>query len=361
MDAKLRALPPIEAVAFFKQKGHTLSFAWQDVWQEEHSKAFTVAKMMNVSLLNDTRAILDRAIADGLTFEEFRAEVKPKLVAAGWWGKQEMKDPATGEIKKVQLGSNKRLRTIFRTNIRMSYSVGKWQKAQSNKAALPYARYDAVDDNITRYQHRMWDNIILHIDHPWWDTHWPLNGWHCRCDVILYSLDMLSRRGLKVSKDPPQGKMREFVNKRTGETMLIEDGLDPAFAYNPGKAPMRGITAKPIGTPRNDEQTTNAITEFLAGFGSGLFIDKGDWPIAINKGLFQNQNNEMVLPNDISPDDLALIATVLKTAIPEWLWHFDEKAGTHRLKRRFTKALDNRKVTIDFKDGVWTVEIVKTQ
>lgn len=359
MEAKLRALPPIEAVAFFKQKGHTLSFAWQDVWQAEHSKAFTVAKMMNVSLLNDTRAILDRAIADGLTFEEFRAELKPKLVAAGWWGKQEMKDPLSGETKKVQLGSNKRLRTIFRTNIRMSYSVGKWQQAQANKATMPYARYDAVDDNITRYQHRMWDNIILHIDHPWWDTHWPQNGWYCRCDVILYSLEMLNRRGLKVSKDPPQGKMREFANKRTGETTMIEDGLDPAFAYNPGKSPMRGITAKPIGKPTKDPQADTAIAGFLAGFKGTIFRDQGGWPIPINKGLFRNSSQETVLPNDIAPEDLTIIGEVLRTAIPEWLWHLDEKTQRHRILRRFTKTLDNRKVTIDFKDGVWTVEIVK--
>lgn len=359
MEAMPRALPPIEAVAFFKQKGHALSFAWEDVWQAEHSRAFTVAKMMNVSLLNDTREILDRAIADGMTFDQFRAELIPKLIAAGWWGKADMKDPLTGEIKKVQLGSNRRLRTIFRVNIRVSYAAGKWQRIEETKSLMPYLKYDAVDDNVTRYQHRAWDKLILPVDDPWWDTHAPLNGYGCRCDVIQLSEEMIKRRNLRVSKAPPQGKMREFVNKRTGETIMIEDGLDPAFAYNPGKAPMRGITAQPIGTPTKDETAQNAIAGFLAGFNGAIFKDKGGWPIVINKDLFRNSKQETVLPNDIAPEDLAILSEVLRTAMPEWLWHLDEKTQRHRIMRRFTKTLDNRKVTIDFKDGVWTVEIVK--
>ena len=42
----LKPLPPKEAIAYFRKKGLKKSFAWQDVWQEEHAKAFTVAKAM---------------------------------------------------------------------------------------------------------------------------------------------------------------------------------------------------------------------------------------------------------------------------------------------------------------------------
>ena len=116
MPVELNPLPPTEAIAYFRTKGLLESFSWQDVWQEEHSKAFTVAKMMNRDLLEDTRAALDKALADGQTFEQFKAEIMPKMKAKGWWGKAEMMDPATGKMKLVQLGSNSRLRTIFDTN-----------------------------------------------------------------------------------------------------------------------------------------------------------------------------------------------------------------------------------------------------
>ena len=42
-------------------------------------------------------------------------------------------------------------------------------------------RYVAVLDARTRPEHRAWHGLILPIDHPLWDTHYPPNGWGCRC------------------------------------------------------------------------------------------------------------------------------------------------------------------------------------
>ena len=35
----------------------------------------------------------------------------------------------------------------------------------------------------TRSEHLAWDAIILPIDHAFWQTHFPPNGWKCRCVV----------------------------------------------------------------------------------------------------------------------------------------------------------------------------------
>ncbi len=39
--------------------------------------------------------------------------LQPLLIKRGWWGVQEMDDPLTGETRTVQLGSDRRLRTIL--------------------------------------------------------------------------------------------------------------------------------------------------------------------------------------------------------------------------------------------------------
>ena len=227
-------LAPEKALAFFRAKGYVTSFAWQDVWQAEHDAAFTVAKMANLDLLRDVRAAVDRALADGSTFETFREGLQGRLVEAGWWGKGEMVDPLTGEAKLVQMGSPRRLRTIFRVNLQTAYSAGHWQQIQETKDTAPYLMYDAVDDNATREEHRAWDGTVLPADDPWWSSHMPPNGWNCRCGVIQLSAEQSRAMGKDVGDPAPASRIREYTNPRTGEVQQVPEGVDPGWAYNPG-------------------------------------------------------------------------------------------------------------------------------
>jgi len=227
-------LPPQKALDFFRAKGYATGFAWQDVWQQEQDAAFTVAKMMDVDLLRDVRSAVDKALAEGQTFQQFREALQPRLVQAGWWGKAEMLDPLTGETKLVQLGSPRRLRTIFRTNLQASYAAGHWQQIQETKAEAPYLMYDAVDDGATREEHAEWDETVLPADDSWWATHMPPNGWNCRCSVIQLSADQVRAMGLVVAPAAPPSPMREYTNPRTGEVSQVPAGIDPGWAYNPG-------------------------------------------------------------------------------------------------------------------------------
>jgi SPP1 gp7 family putative phage head morphogenesis protein len=229
------ALKPQEALKFFRAKGLKASFAWQDVWQTEHDAAFTVAKIADVDLLADVRAAVDKAIAEGQSLAEFSKALKPRLVEAGWWGKAEMVDPQSGESKLVQLGSPRRLRTIFETNMQTAYSAGDWAQIQENKEEAPYLMYDAVIDGRTRPQHRAWDGTCLRCDNPWWNTHKPPNGFRCRCGVIQLSREQAIAMGLSVEDKAPPSPTREYTNPRTGEISQVPVGIDPGFAYNPGK------------------------------------------------------------------------------------------------------------------------------
>ena len=44
-------MPLAEAVRSFESKGLKLGFDWPDVWQEEHARAFTVAKVTRRDIL----------------------------------------------------------------------------------------------------------------------------------------------------------------------------------------------------------------------------------------------------------------------------------------------------------------------
>lgn len=236
-------LAPADALKFFREKGYRIGFAWQDVWKQEHEAAFTVAKMMDVDLLRDVRAAVDQAIANGETLAQFSKELKPRLVDAGWWGKKVMADPATEEAQLVQLGSPRRLRTIFRVNMQQSYAAGDWAQIQDTKEEAPYLMYDAVDDGRTRPQHKAWDGTVLPADDPWWDTHRPPNGWNCRCSVIQLSREQAAAMGKAAPDKAPSSPTREYVNPRTGEISRVPVGIDPGFDYNPGVSRLAHLRA----------------------------------------------------------------------------------------------------------------------
>lgn len=227
-------LPPEEALKFFRAKGLAESFSWRDVWGSEHDAAFTVAKMADMDLLQATKDAIDNALSEGQTFAQFKQALEPQLMKAGWWGQKEETDPLTGRKQLVQLGSVRRLETIFRTNMMTAYAAGEWAQIQATKEDAPYLMYDAVDDNRTRPQHHAWDGTVLSVDDAWWQTHRPPNGYNCRCSVIQLSGPDLRALGKDGPDTAPPLKKREWVNKRTGEVMQIPVGIDPGFDYNPG-------------------------------------------------------------------------------------------------------------------------------
>lgn len=224
-------LPPADALKFFRAKGLQPSYAWQDMMHEEHDRAFTVAKMMDIDLLKDVRDYVDYAIREGLTTQEFIDGLKPELQRRGWWGAQMMIDPLTQEQRSAQLGSARRLKIIYETNQRTAYAAGQWERIERVKQAMPYVMYTAVLDGRTRPAHAAWNGTVLRADDPWWHTHTPPNGWNCRCSVIQLSERMMGRMGKQAADKAPDSPTREWTNPRTGEVMQVPVGVDPGFGY----------------------------------------------------------------------------------------------------------------------------------
>jgi SPP1 gp7 family putative phage head morphogenesis protein len=226
---------PEQAVAFFKAKGLQTTFSYADMAGEAHTHAFTVAKMLNVDMLGQVRASLDSAMANGTPFREWADSLIPVLQSGGWWGRKEVLDPLTGQPMIAQLGSPWRLETIFRTNMQTAYAVGQWQEIAANADAAPFLMYDAIDDFRTRPLHASWDRRVMRWDHPWWRTHYPPNGYNCRCGVIQLSTTEVAGLGLQIQNQAPADGTYTWTNPRTGAKLTVPNGIDPGFAHNPGR------------------------------------------------------------------------------------------------------------------------------
>ncbi|RLC25797.1 MAG: phage head morphogenesis protein [Deltaproteobacteria bacterium] len=231
-NVTLNPLPFEEAIAYFRSKGFALTGGWTELWQELHALSFTVAQVAKLDILTDIREAVDQALANGTTLKQFQAELEPLLRKKGWWGQTIAESGAT-----IQLGSLHRLRTIFNTNIQTAYQVGHYQQMSDPDVIKmrPYWRYVAVNDGRTRPQHKAWHGLILRHDDPFWNTHYPPNGWGCRCTVVTVSEREIERDKQQVA-DSPEIETYEWIDKKTGEIHRVPVGIDPGWAYNPGKA-----------------------------------------------------------------------------------------------------------------------------
>ena len=222
-DPEALALPFREAIRFFRAKQRIPTAAWTDIWQAQHAKAFVVAGAQREALLADFQGAIAKALEDGTTLAEFRRDFDAIVARHGW---------------RFKGGRDWRSRVIFDTNLRSAHAAGKWEQIERLKDSAPFLRYVAVLDDRTRPDHAAWHGTVLPADDPWWDTHYPPNGWYCRCTVQQLSERDLERRSLTVSAAaPPAPLVTHTVATPAGpRTVRIPEGIDPGFAFNAGKA-----------------------------------------------------------------------------------------------------------------------------
>ncbi len=328
MPLELKALPAEEAIAYFKAKGYALSptFDWRDMWQKDHAAAFTVAKSAGFDVLGDIHGAVLDALQKGTTFEQFKRQLIPTLQDKGWWGRAPAPDPETGKAPVSQLGSPRRLKTIFDLNLRMAYSAGDWARAERTKGTHPYGQYCAVDDDHTRPLHRAWNGTVVPMDSDWAQTHATPCGWGCRCRWRWLSHQDLKDEGLTVSAPAP-AKTVTYTNDRTGEVTEVPEGVDPGFGYNPGKEAVdlhaaRVAAAKWVAAPPHLAAAAQAESvKFMLG---SLVQDFGQWVAKIDRtghtigdrrvvGAMSQDVLDFLASKDASPASGAL--TVQDTAI----------------------------------------------
>ncbi len=243
MTVQIKPLAPTDAIRALELRGKYLAptFDWRDAVQEEHAAMLTVAKSAGFDILTDISDGLVSALKEGKTGREFAAGLKPLLQAKGWWGRRDVVDPQSGEVVSAQLGSPRRLQTIFDVNMRVSYAVGHWSQFERTKATRPWLRYVCVLDGRARPEHLKRHNLCLRVDDPYWNRWAPPCGWGCRCTLQSLSDRDVERMRGELKFEPPPEIERVWVNPRTGEELDVPVGIDPGWGYNPGKAGHRAL------------------------------------------------------------------------------------------------------------------------
>lgn len=234
---RLGAIEPKGAIEAFARKGLLLpSFHWEDVYGAEHARGVAVAGVMKYDVLQLFADELAAIHTQGRSLRDFSKSIQPKLEAAGYWGDVQITDPRTGEMRTTKF-NKARLELIFDTNVRQANAAGRWEAIVRNKARKPFVMYLTRDDDVVRAAHRPWHGLVLPVESPFWFTHFPMNGWRCRCDAIAVDEKDIARwavLGVVIKRVAPSIELVEFTNRSTGQVQLVPRGIDPGFDHNPG-------------------------------------------------------------------------------------------------------------------------------
>ncbi len=215
--------PIAEAVDFLRSKARLPTKTWTDLWQGQHARGFVVAGVVKDGLLADIQSELTKALEQGSTFRDFKKGFGEILDKWEWEPKQ---------------GRGWRARVIFDTNIRSAHAAARWDRMKAAQKTRPFLRYSAVLDERTREDHKAWHGTILPMTDAWWETHYPPNGWYCRCTVQQLSQRDLDRRKLSVSEPPQTDLETRSVRRSDGTDVAVQvpAGIDTGFAHNVGIA-----------------------------------------------------------------------------------------------------------------------------
>jgi phage protein len=89
-----------------------------------------------------------------------------------------------------------------------------------------FLQYRTVGDDRVRKEHAALDATTLPVEHPFWDTHYPPNGWNCRCNVVQ----------VRKSRYPATSEDELIDRKKAlAEEQARHKGKSEMFRFNPGK------------------------------------------------------------------------------------------------------------------------------
>ena len=174
-----------------------------------------------------------------------------------------------GQNHERPLGSDRRLKTIYRVNMCSAFQKGQYDRAMASDMH-PYLLYRLGNSRQHREEHVAWEGIILPKTDPWWDSHFPPNDWGCNCFTVAVTeerkrryeaegiptaprLDGTGGGNVPAKTAAPPPRYRNYFNERKGTVERVPVGVSPAFNWNQGAMGRRVSTMEHLVTKTQEK------------------------------------------------------------------------------------------------------------
>lgn len=198
-----------EQIDYLKQKTNLPTQSYRDITSRQHDRAFVVAGAMKADLLNDLHNAVNKAVADGQSFQDFQNNFDDIIGKHGWLNDEDGKYKAW------------RAKIIYQTNLKTSHAAGRYKQMTTPEMLKlrPYWRYRHNSIENPRILHEQWNNLVLLATDTFWKVNYTPNGYGCNCTI-----DAINERQLKAmgKTEPDQapafdGGERSDFNSTPGE------------------------------------------------------------------------------------------------------------------------------------------------
>jgi Phage Mu protein F like protein len=190
-DFLLSPVPNDAAAAWIKNKSALSAEIFKQLHPKVKSRAFTVAGIEDINLLQSIRDTLAE-LPKGSSWDEVRKNIIADLPL---------------DVKNAKARAN----LLIKTHGFQAYSVAAHAQAEKSKDAFPYRQYLTAGDEAVRSTHAALDEVIAPTDSEFWRGHTPPWQWGCRCRWV----NLTKKEAEAESKNILSGKKLELAIKGT--------------------------------------------------------------------------------------------------------------------------------------------------
>lgn len=192
----------LQAIAALRRKVPIPTETWRDFSGEAQNYAFTIGGLTQADLLEDVQGLIDDAIDQGQSLEEFTSRFQ-------------------GAIEGRWIANDTRARSILENNIRSVQRQGRYEQSNTPEVLnyRPYRmwRHRTTEMGQPRPEHQALNNRVFPANHEFWLTATPPCGFGCRCTFFNLSERDLIRMNKTVEEPPDPATI-----------------ADPGWDYAPG-------------------------------------------------------------------------------------------------------------------------------
>ena len=202
-----------EAVEWFAGRFPTTEETAAEIDGYAEQRAFKIAGVAQLEVVQQVHESLTDAIATGIPFEEWQRQIRDDLTKA--WGRPD----------------SHRIETIFRNANQQSYNAGRWRQMHHPDVVglRPYGFFDGVVDSRQTDICRNWDGTILPLEEFAQRGACPQLHHRCRSNIRSITEREAKRRGGVTAEVPTDTADAGF-----GQAPTEADWQPDPSKYDPG-------------------------------------------------------------------------------------------------------------------------------